>query len=158
MVVVTRSYESGELNLYQERYLTINGTTPNTSVWWIPINYASTSSADFIATSATSWFSTKTHSFKDESIQKTDWFLLNKRQTGYYRVKYDAENYKLLANQLVRNFSAIHLVSRSNLIDDAFDLARVERLEYDVVLDLTKYLEHEVEYTFPGRQFFVDLN
>lgn len=153
LVVVNRNYENGQITLSQERYLAVNATTASPSLWWIPINLATASAANFDVTAAAFWFGTRTHSFTDASVGQSDWLLLNKRQTGYYRVKYDAENYQRLAAQLVNNFSEIDIVSRSNLIDDAFDLARVERLEYDVVLELSKYLEHELEFV-PWSSFF----
>lgn len=146
LVTVQRNYDDRSFVLSQERYFTVNQTTPSTSLWWIPVNYASASSYEFEFTNATSWFASATETVKDDTLQPTDWFLLNKRQTGYYRVKYDLQNYKLLAAQLQKDFGVIHLASRSQLIDDAFDFARTERLGYDVVFDLIKYLEHEVEY------------
>lgn len=146
IVTVNRFYEDRSFILNQERYFTVNQTTTSTSQWWIPYNYATASSHEFEFTNATSWFSTLTERVTDPNILPTDWLLLNKRQTGYYRVKYDLQNYKLLAEQLQNDLDVIHLTSRSQLIDDAFDFARTERLGYDVVFDLLKYLEHEVEY------------
>lgn len=146
LVTVERNYENGDIILAQERYLSVNESSPSTSLWWIPINYASASVADFDSTNATSWFSTPTYTLNDVTIRNSDWIVINKRQTGYYRVKYDLENYRLLSMQLLQNDTRIHLTTRSQLIDDAFDFARVERLHYDVVLDLMKYMENELEY------------
>lgn len=146
LVTVERNYINGDIVLTQERYLSEQTGTPSTSLWWIPYNFASSSVADFNATAATAWISSRSETINLPSTLNTDWFLLNKRQTGYYRVIYDLQNYKLLTEQLRTDLNRIHLTSRSQLIDDAFDFARTERLGYDVVFDLVQYLEHELEY------------
>lgn len=146
LVTVERNYANADIRFSQERYLNINGTSVDPSIWWIPINYAFASEPDFKDTAATGWFRVRSHVINDPGVGSTDWFLLNKRQTGYYRVKYDLRNYRLLADQLDRDFEVIHLTSRSQLIDDAFDLARYERLTYDVAFDLIKYMVNEVEF------------
>lgn len=146
LVTVERNYINGDIVLTQERYLSVDSGTPLPSIWWIPYNFASASDADFNTTAATNWISSRSETINIPSTLNTDWFLVNKRQTGYYRVIYDLQNYKLLAEQLRTDMNRIHLTSRSQLIDDAFDFARTDRLGYDVVFDLIKYLEHEVEY------------
>ena len=40
----------------------------------------------------------------------------------------------------------LSITDRSNLLDDAFNLARAGHLGYDVALDMTSYLEKETEY------------
>lgn len=147
LVTVERNYVTGDITLSQERYFAVNQTGPDPSLWWIPFNYAIGSAPDFGSTAATRWFSARSEKIDNlQTALDTDWLLVNIRQTGYYRVKYDLHNYKLLSEQLVKNHSAIHLTSRSQLIDDAFELARSERLGYSVVFDLIEYLEHELEY------------
>lgn len=145
-MTVERNYVNGDVVLSQERYFTDIPAAQSPSIWWIPYNYASRSVADFDATTAVWWLSSRQETFNNPTTLNTDWLLLNKRQTGYYRVKYDLDNYKLLAAQLDEDFERIHLTSRSQLIDDAFDFARSERQGYDVAFDLIKHLEHEVEY------------
>lgn len=146
VVTVERNYVNGDIVLTQERYFTDIQSQQSASIWWIPYNYASASVANFSDTTAVWWLNAREETFNNPTTLHTDWFLLNKRQTGYYRVKYDLQNYKLLAAQLDKDFERIHLASRSQLIDDAFDFARTERLGYDVAFDLIKYLEHEVEF------------
>ena len=46
------------------------------------------------------------------------------------------------------SLQVLEAVDRCNLLDDAFNLARATQLEYPVALNLTKYLENEVDY-FP---------
>ncbi|MEQ2312735.1 hypothetical protein AMECASPLE_034273 [Ameca splendens] len=52
------------------------------------------------------------------------WLLGNINQTGYFRVNYDLQNWKLLIQQLHSNPQIISVGNRAGLIDDAFNLAR----------------------------------
>lgn len=149
LVTVQRSYTSGEVRLTQKRYQS-NPDQPqdNVSAWWIPYNVASASNARFNETDAEHWMTPDTEEivFKHSDLTASDWLLLNKRQTGYYRVLYDEQNYQLLAAALSRNLEDIHIASRSQLVDEVFDFARTEKLGYGTVFDVVKYLEHEIEY------------
>ncbi|KAJ8035810.1 Aminopeptidase N [Holothuria leucospilota] len=82
----------------------------------------------------------------EQSVKNTDWYLINIKQYGYYRVNYDLENWERLMTQLEADLNAIPAENRAALIDDAFDLARSGALTYDIPLGITKYLKNELEY------------
>jgi aminopeptidase N len=67
---------------------------------------------------------------------------------GYYRVNYDAQNWKLIIVHLKnpKTYQQIAPANRAQLIDDALNLARGGYLSYDIALDVTRYLSHEREY------------
>lgn len=65
---------------------------------------------------------------------------------GFYRVNYDANNWKLLADQLRTDPDVIHVNNRAQLIDDAFHLAKDGYLEYSTALGLSQYLSKERKY------------
>lgn len=67
--------------------------------------------------------------------------------TGFYRVNYDAVNWMALVEQLKRSASAIHVLNRAQLVDDAFNLAKAGQLSFLVPLRLTEYLVHERSVT-----------
>lgn len=52
----------------------------------------------------------------------------------------------MIIGQLLEDPRPISVVNRAQLIDDAFNLARVGRLSYSIALDLTSYLQTEVDY------------
>lgn len=67
---------------------------------------------------------------------------------GFYRVNYDAHNWELLIKHLedVDRFRQIEVINRAQLIDDALNLARGNRLPYKTALSVTRYLKHEDEF------------
>lgn len=148
IVTVTRNYLTGTFNLSQERYTAFNLSAADSSIWWIPINYASTATRNtFNETTPMNWFTTKSLEINSINIQSNDWLILNKQQTGYYRVLYDNQNYNLIANELRQgDLTRIHLSSRAQIIDDALEFAKTDRLNYTIVFDILKYLERELEY------------
>lgn len=161
-LTVTRNYFTGSISVRQDRYQSYIPAQIDPTLWWIPINLASASSHDFLNTSAQRWLSNTDRSItitQSDELRADDWVVFNKQETGYYRVLYDEQNYKLITKELVDgNLTKIHLASRSQLIDDAFNFARIGRLDYSVVFDLINYLENEREFVpwasaFRGLQF-----
>ncbi|XP_038060244.1 glutamyl aminopeptidase-like isoform X2 [Patiria miniata] len=85
--------------------------------------------------------------FDRRVYEKDNWYVANYGNYGFYRVNYDTQNWNLLNEQLVNNHTVIDIRNRAGLLDDAFNLARAEMIDYDIPLDLTKYLVQEEEYT-----------
>uniref|UniRef100_A0A4W4H380 Aminopeptidase n=1 Tax=Electrophorus electricus TaxID=8005 RepID=A0A4W4H380_ELEEL len=79
-------------------------------------------------------------------IKDDAWLLANVNCTGYYRVNYDEQNWNKLIHQLESNHPAIPLISRGQLIDDAFNLARAKYINVTLALTTTKYLINETDY------------
>jgi aminopeptidase N len=54
---------------------------------------------------------------------KKHWVIFNIQLAGLYKIKYDAENYKLIVDTLNSNdFETIHVINRAQLIDDVNDV------------------------------------
>ena len=62
------------------------------------------------------------------------------------RVNYDVNNWNLIAQQLKTDHTAIHVINRAQIIDDAINLAMSDLLDYETALSMTGYLSNEVEY------------
>ena len=67
--------------------------------------------------------------------------FLNVEMSSYIRVLYDPFSYQLIINNLINNHSIIPDLTRAQLVDDAFALASVDLLDYDVPLSLVEYLK-----------------
>ncbi|PIK40302.1 Glutamyl aminopeptidase [Apostichopus japonicus] len=76
----------------------------------------------------------------------SDWYIANYEEKGYYRVNYDIANWEALSLQLNTDHTMIPITDRSGLLDDAFNLAQAEQLDYVKVLDMTVYMDKEMEY------------
>lgn len=167
VVTVRRNYNEGStqnVTLSQERYFTTQPTTPVNTTWWIPINFATARNPNFYNTSADVWFP-QNYPLGDFSIEvptltENDWLIINKQETGYYRVLYDERNYRLLSDALVENIDLFHNLNRAQLIDDTYNFVRTERLTYSTFLDIARFLEFEHEYAtwYPAITAFTTLD
>ena len=70
---------------------------------------------------------------------------------------YDPTNYALIADQLIADHEMISLTNRAQLLDDAFTLAKIDKITYKAALDLTLYMNNEKEYV-PWRSVLDELN
>ncbi|XP_055638087.1 aminopeptidase N-like [Toxorhynchites rutilus septentrionalis] len=139
---VHRLYNAGSIILSQERFLA-DGRLPNDHVWYIPYNYANSSSP---GDSKVQWLTEKAAKITT-STANNQWIVFNREQFGYYRVNYDQRNWELIIEALSTGpNNPIHHDNRAQLIDDAFHLARSESLDMAIVLRLLSCLRLEVAY------------
>ncbi|PZC76123.1 hypothetical protein B5X24_HaOG205138 [Helicoverpa armigera] len=151
VLIVTRNYENGTLYFTQERFVLINDTfgAQKSPIWWIPVSYTTASEKDFETTQPKLWLKgEKSLTVTNITMKPDDWFIANVQQTGFYRVNYDLQNWKLLIKILKdpTRFQEIHIINRAQLVDDAMNLALTGRLDYRTALDVTSYLAHERSY------------
>ncbi|GAU99349.1 hypothetical protein RvY_10367-2 [Ramazzottius varieornatus] len=90
-----------------------------------------------------SWLAGPTRSI---DVGEHEWILANVGHKGFYRVNYTAENWMALINQLKTNHEVIDMLSRNQLVDDSFTLARIGQMDYSVPISMTQYLGSEYEY------------
>lgn len=76
-----------------------------------------------------------------------DWVLINVDQTGFYRVNYDEQNWKLIIEQLKSDHTKFSPMNRAQIIDDIFDLARHGIVDYSLAMEVTKYLPNETDFS-----------
>ena len=143
---------TGRVEVSQERFLLIqNDESRNQPAykWWVPITFTTTKQSDFEKTATYLWLSPNKskESFAIEDAENPENALIfNIQQTGFYRVNYNLENWKLIGEQLRTNHSSIHIMNRAQILDDAMNLARSNLLDYETALKQTEYLKYEKEY------------
>lgn len=147
VINVTRTGDS--LTLTQNRFFYTEQASDN--VWWVPINYVVASTPDFTQTRPDMWLNEKTLTLSNADAVKKwtndDWVVLNIQESGYYRVNYDANLWKLLIDQLGSDeFDKIHLLNRAQLVDDSLNLARAEMISYEIPFSILGYLSQELDY------------
>lgn len=126
---------------------------PEDTVWWVPLTY----SHDFSLHPTTAWMSTATRTLVSLAATKDQWVIFNVNQAGFYRVAYDEANYNMITDQLIAAHGLISIPNRAQLLDDAFVLAKINRVSYSIAMDLTLYLKYEREYV-PWRSVLDELN
>lgn len=153
VVTAHRHYDNeGSIHITQQRFMDATKEDPEAITYYVPVNIAPKSNPQFEKTTADFWFDGLMTHFVPAAdsglvVPKDDWLLINKKQAYYYRVNYDDDNWLLLANELTEgDHQKIDLRNRAQLVDDAFDLARYDHLDYSVAMHIVKYLSRETDY------------
>ncbi|KAF3815516.1 hypothetical protein GH733_016469 [Mirounga leonina] len=71
---------------------------------------------------------------------------INPDHIGFYRVNYEVKTWERIATSLSIRHRDFSSADRASLIDDAFALARAQLLDYNMALNLTKYLRLEEDF------------
>jgi len=148
--VVHFSYNqnTGGVTLKQERFLTIraggiNQTSPYNFLWVVPITVA-TDIEGFNNITRDLWLRTPNGTI--DISPGAQWIVGNPDVLHYYRVNYDAAMWAALIGQLTANHSLISAASRAQLVDDAFSMARPGVVSQVLALNVSVYLDKELEY------------
>lgn len=161
VVNVRRNYPGRSAALTQERFLLLgNDSKAETQNWWVPITFTNQRELKFENVPTKHWIrNVASLAVTDLGANANEWVIVNVQQTGYYRVNYDDRNWKMLVDHLQNPgiFKNIGVLNRAQLLDDALNLARAGRLNYNVALNLTKYLAHEKDYV-PWQTAFIALS
>nr|ADK11709.1 aminopeptidase N [Leptinotarsa decemlineata] len=134
----------------------------STSQWFIPISYTKSSDLmKFNSTSPKVWL-TPNGTANITLMQGDSWIILNNQVTGYFRVNYDNELWSRIGTALKsENFSDIPEIHRAQIVDDLFNLARIQKTNYSQVFDLIEFLANDTSYfswkvAFDGFNFLLE--
>ncbi|GAB0097809.1 Aminopeptidase [Sergentomyia squamirostris] len=146
VVMVTRT--TNGISLSQKRFLVDwQHTAVVPSVFYIPINTKTSSNHHIVGTLPMTWIVPGSE-LQIDGIPLTDYVIVNRQQTGYYRVNYGETDWKFLADVLVvpQTLEDIHILNRAQLIDDSANLAKSGQTRYDSFFGIISYLKDEVDY------------
>ncbi|XP_029681598.1 thyrotropin-releasing hormone-degrading ectoenzyme [Takifugu rubripes] len=115
------------------------------SLWQVPLTVA-VGNASTVGLETLIWINNRTETHRIGAMDDKTWLLGNINQTGYFRVNYDLQNWKLLIQQLHDNHQTISVGNRAGLIDDTFNLARAGYLPQSIPLQLIGYLPEETSF------------
>lgn len=76
-------------------------------------------------------------------LAASEWFLLSVDQIGFYRVCYDDDNWRAIISVLRENLDKFSPKTRTQLIDDALNLAKGEFISYNIAFDLLEVFREE---------------
>jgi len=146
--------DDNKITITQSRFMysTKASLSKANEIYLIPINLATSkhNSDQFKTTTPYKWMNDK-----ELIIESTDnvqwdndsWIIVNKQQTGYYRINYDDNLWNLIAKKLSSNTSnEVHVLNRAQILDDAMELARTNIVNYSTVFKLLQYLSNELDY------------
>ncbi|XP_062606095.1 endoplasmic reticulum aminopeptidase 2-like isoform X3 [Saccostrea cucullata] len=146
--LVTVSRQDSLVNISQSRYFPRNfsgngGSHSTESRWVIPFVYG--------ILDGNGNFTSNMLLLQEESgtieITSDDRLLKgNFGDSGYYRVNYDKETWKVIIEQLTTDHHIFPVRDRAQLIDDVFSFARAGLLNITVAVEITKYLENESDF------------
>lgn len=167
LLTVTRNYDSGSasqvVTLAQQRYMPDSNNATYNESWWIPINYVTESNPNFEDTQPIQWYpqhhEQDTFTIDISTLTEGDWLMINVQETGYFRILYDEQNYKLLSDAMLRDITQFHMLNRAQLIDDTYNLVQTGHLEYDTFFDVVRFLEYDNEYAvwYPAITAFTEI-
>lgn len=154
IVTVNLNSSSGVLHFYQDHFHYY--TDEKSSYFHIPISMATELNPNFENTSAKFWLKSK-----EDSIQtklRNHWVVINVQQSGYYRVKYNNELMNRIIDVLYsEDYNLIHVVNRAQIIDDAFQLAYMNKISWSVPFKIAFYLRKETAH-LPWKAFVRGIN
>ncbi|CAB1417946.1 unnamed protein product, partial [Pleuronectes platessa] len=134
------------ISVSQEHFLYGQEARSNNSLQWqVPLTVA-VGNTSTMSSERLLWINNRTETHRIGQMDDSTWLLGNINQTGYFRVNYDLQNWKLLIQQLHHNPEIISVGNRAGLIDDAFNLARAGYLPQGVPLQLIGYLPEETSF------------
>ncbi|GAB1859753.1 Aminopeptidase N [Camponotus japonicus] len=141
---VTRNYSTNIVNVSVQFYNKLENM--NEEQYYIPVTYTTESTPNFTITWSNIWL-TPWSSTIEFSLEENQWIIFNLQQAGYYRVNYDTENWRKIAQYLnSKDYSNIHVLNRAQIINDAFHFAIEKKLEFSVFWELASYLAQEKDY------------
>lgn len=134
--VVSAVRNGTSIHVSQQRFLYPDGTPNNdTQKWHIPITYA-TGNNPIEDTIPKYWLESTENKTLHNVINDDEYFYLNVRRSGYYRVNYDYKSWSAL-NQ---SYGVLPEIVIAELIDDSLNLARADVIEYNIPLAFLRKL------------------
>lgn len=151
LITITRDYETKAVRFSQQRFLLNSNDSAALmrTQYEVPISYTTKSELNWEPTTRL-WLhknANQSESFAIEElvIPKQDWIIANLQETGYYRVTYDEQNWKLLIDQLLSDHTKIHRINRAQILDDLFHLAENNVANYSLALRALEYFKNEAD-------------
>uniref|UniRef100_A0A182KDF4 Aminopeptidase n=1 Tax=Anopheles christyi TaxID=43041 RepID=A0A182KDF4_9DIPT len=137
-VVTVERLNSSFVRFRQHRCQNQEVTTPDTSSrWFIPITYYTNSSGGKFEYQPAFWMKETDHELVVQlELNWQDVLIVNPRQTGFYRVEYDERSW----NGIVDVLASLPALVQAKLVDDAFVLARVGLVGYELCLAMLQKL------------------
>ncbi|XP_014665835.1 PREDICTED: thyrotropin-releasing hormone-degrading ectoenzyme-like [Priapulus caudatus] len=91
------------------------------------------------------WLHEERERYEIAEFRDLGWCLGNFKMRGFFRMAYDEGNWEKIIHQMLTNHEVIDVISRTQLFNDAFWVARGDALSTVIPLRLSRYLAKETE-------------
>ena len=144
-VITVSDLTDSTAKLTQKRFFLNSAANASDFKWYVPISMTTPGSISQ-STEPVQWIRDDQDSITIDITSRP--FLINVKQTGYYRVNYDLDTWSQLTNILLSetDMTQIDRLNRAQIIDDSFSLARSGQLDYEVALKISESLLYEKDY------------
>ncbi|XP_014365202.2 aminopeptidase N [Papilio machaon] len=151
LLTVTRDYSDNSLTISQKRYLSLGARASSSASWWVPLRVLCEGEEQTqMETGQVQWLAagegTNTLHRFEHGAAPEQWVIFNTDMIAPYRVNYDPRNWQLITRALASGHRAVPVLARVQLLSDALELAWAGRLDYTTALQLTSYLQKEMDY------------
>ncbi|XP_028172421.1 membrane alanyl aminopeptidase-like isoform X1 [Ostrinia furnacalis] len=141
---VTVNTDTGLVQLSQERFFISATATQTQQVWPLPLTYTTGKNPDWNALTPTTVMLGKSDEIQIDAGDA--WVIFNVQQKGMYRVNYDENNWKRIANALKADINNIHFLNRAQIVDDVFALMRSQRMTFEKGFEVLDFLRDDTSY------------
>ncbi|CAL1682752.1 unnamed protein product [Lasius platythorax] len=148
IVSVTRNYKEGTAVVRQQRFTYDQSSSDTQPTWYVPLDYINKTRNDWSSPTKT-WLHSKAETAVHDVGAQDSWVVFNVNKTGYYRVHYDEENWKLLGQALEKDHEVLPAETRASLVDDVLGLAAVGLTKYATAFDFIKYMQMKERHYAP---------
>ncbi|XP_023224465.1 thyrotropin-releasing hormone-degrading ectoenzyme-like [Centruroides sculpturatus] len=118
------------------------------SLWPIPIYYTAGDNTDWNR-HIKMWMKSKNTTIRN-IVENDQWLYVDGTSLSYSLINYDHQNWKLLAEQLLKNHQVFPYTQRFKLLSDASALHMMNHTTCDTIFDLFLYLpKEEISFLIP---------
>lgn len=149
MITVNITEGNRLVTLHQKRFL-ISATVVASETdlrYTLPITFATNVDPNFRNLTPYTYFKKSENMTELRFDEGIEWIVLNLQQSNYYRVFYDTPILQKIQLALSQSgHSSIAVENRAQLVDDLFNFAHAEIIDYAQVFQFLEYLSTEVDY------------
>lgn len=149
MVIVNITEGNSLVTLHQKRFLNSpqDATSETDLRYTLPITFATNVQPNFRNLTPYTYFKKSDNMAELRFGDGIEWIVLNLQQSNYYRVFYDTPILRKIQLALTQSaHSSIAVENRAQLVDDLFNFAHAEMIDYAEVFKFLEYLSTEVDY------------
>ncbi|TDG38716.1 hypothetical protein AWZ03_014862, partial [Drosophila navojoa] len=148
LITVSLSVKGHQINFYQQRFL-LNDTDGSDSElrYTVPITYTTNLAPNFTNSTPAFFFHKLVDIYQRWSDEPIDWVIVNLKQANYHRVQYEQPLLDNIQKALTKTgHSGIPVENRAAIIDDLFNFALAQMIDYVEVFEFMEYMSTETDY------------